>query len=165
MGESNTIHNQNLRKHSFKKSKVEDWPVTKMDNCFTICQCKTEEPKNIEITTPTFSEIWLFWWEKAMLFSNPKRFLSRVIIKSTGLQNDVTWVEILQLCRCTMSVVAWFNLESRIRISKAMRKCIYMLTFFMQAFLLVLSTLIRSFHLKLHLTGNTMSPVKNQDFF
>ena len=31
--------------------------VTKMVDCFIICQCKTEEPTNIEISTPISLEV------------------------------------------------------------------------------------------------------------
>ena len=34
--------------------------VTKMDDYCTICQCKTEGPKNIEISAPISIEVWLF---------------------------------------------------------------------------------------------------------
>ena len=41
--------------------------VTKMDNCFTICQYKTEKPKIIEITNSISLEISLFWCEVDIL--------------------------------------------------------------------------------------------------
>lgn len=43
-----------------------------MDDWFTICQCKTEEPENIEISTPPSPEVWLFCYETVMLSLNPK---------------------------------------------------------------------------------------------
>ena len=61
-------------------------PVTKMDDCFTICQHKTEKPTNIEISTSISLEVWLFWCGTDMFSIDPKWLLSKVIIKSTGLK-------------------------------------------------------------------------------
>ena len=49
-----TVHDQSLRKHAYKKWKVDDWSCNKnakMDDSFTISHYQTEEPKTIEITT------------------------------------------------------------------------------------------------------------------
>ena len=52
-GENDMIHDQSLRKYSYKKSKIEDWISNKKDDYFIICQHKTEEPRNIKISAPT----------------------------------------------------------------------------------------------------------------
>lgn len=44
--------------------------VTKIDDCFTVCQYKAEKPKNIEIFM--FLEVWLFWFETNMRFLDSK---------------------------------------------------------------------------------------------
>ena len=40
--------------------------MTKMDDCFTIYQYKTKEPKKIEIPASISLEVWLFWCETGM---------------------------------------------------------------------------------------------------
>ena len=42
--------------------------VTKMYDCFTICQQKTEGPKKLEISKTIIFEVRLFWCEIGMLF-------------------------------------------------------------------------------------------------
>ena len=53
-GKTDIIHNQSLRKHSYKNQRLKIQTMTKIDDYFTICHYKTEEPKNIE-TSPRLS--------------------------------------------------------------------------------------------------------------
>ena len=41
-----------LRNTHTKSRKLKIEAVTNMNDCFTICQCKIEEPKNSEISAP-----------------------------------------------------------------------------------------------------------------
>ena len=59
--------------------------VTKMNDCFTICQYKAEKPENIEISAPISLAIWRFCWETGMLSLDPKWLSFKLKIKSTGL--------------------------------------------------------------------------------
>ena len=43
---------RNLENIHTKKRRLKIEDVTKMDDCFTLYQYKTEEPTNIEISTP-----------------------------------------------------------------------------------------------------------------
>ena len=43
-----------------------------MDDCFTICQYKSEEPRNNEISTSFSLDISLFWFEIGMLSQDSK---------------------------------------------------------------------------------------------
>ena len=56
IGKNDAIHDQNLKKHSYKKSKTEYWSCNKN-----------------EISTPTSSEVWLFWCETRMLSPTENR--------------------------------------------------------------------------------------------
>ena len=80
------IHDQSLTKDSYQKSKLKDWRCTKMNDYFTICQYKTDEPKNIEISTSIFSEVWLSWCETGIFNLDLKWLPSKFIIKCTGLK-------------------------------------------------------------------------------
>ena len=46
------MHNESLRKLSCKNGRLKIKAIKNTDNCFTIFQYKTEEPKNIELWTP-----------------------------------------------------------------------------------------------------------------
>ena len=59
---------------------------TKMDDCFSICQYKTQEPKNIEIFPSISLEVRQFRCEAGMLSLDLKWVLSKLILKSTGLK-------------------------------------------------------------------------------
>ena len=89
MGGNDTIQVETLRKHSYKKSKVEDWSCNDCQqsaDCFAMCQYKTEDSKNAKISTPTSLEIWLFCCETGMLSIYLKWLPSKLIIKSTGFK-------------------------------------------------------------------------------
>ena len=77
MGENNTIKVQSLRKHSYKNWNFEYWSCNtcqQLDDCFTICQYKTGEPKNIEIVKilQYSLEAWLLRFETSMLSLDSK---------------------------------------------------------------------------------------------
>ena len=55
-----------------KNRKLNIEAVTKMDDCFTIFY-KTEEPKNIDISTPISLEVSMFWCETDMFLLDSKR--------------------------------------------------------------------------------------------
>ena len=57
-----------------------------MDDYFTICQYKTKESKNIEISAPISLEVWLFWCATGMFSLDPKWLPSKLMIKSLGLK-------------------------------------------------------------------------------
>ena len=109
-----------------RKLKIE--VVTKMDNCFTICQYKTEKPKMIEITTSISLEISLFWCEVDILSLRSKISTLQTCHKKHGIKNVVKWDERLQLRRHSVVVITWLYPKTRMRISKALKKA-YMLTF------------------------------------
>ena len=79
-GKNNTIYNQSHRKRGYKKLKIQT--VTKIQQCFTIFQYQIELPKNIEISTPNFLGVWLFWCEIYMLYPNPGWLPSKFVIKT-----------------------------------------------------------------------------------
>ena len=74
MRKNDIIHDQRLRKHSCKKSKVEDWSFNKNVSI-------KQKSKNIEISTFFSLEVWLFWCEKGMLSEHPKWLPSKLIKK------------------------------------------------------------------------------------
>ena len=50
----------------------------------------TEYPKNIEISTPNYLDVWLFWCEKWLLFSETKMATFQIYNKKHGTKNLVT---------------------------------------------------------------------------
>ena len=67
MGEIDTIQVQSLRKHSYKQSRLNIEAVTIANNWeIALLYVKREEPQYIEISTPIFLEVWLFWCETGM---------------------------------------------------------------------------------------------------
>ena len=99
-----------------------------MDNCFTICQYKTQKPKIIEITNSISLEISLFWSEVDILSLRSKISALQTCNKRHGIKNVVKWDERLQLRRHSVVVITWLYPKTRMRISKALKK-VYMLTF------------------------------------
>ena len=83
-GNDTRKHLGNILENTHKKSKIE--AVTKMDDCFTKCHYKTEEPANVEIFTLISLKVWLFWCETRMFSLNPIWLPSKLIIKSRGLK-------------------------------------------------------------------------------
>ena len=97
MGENNIIYDQSLKTHA-KNRGLKIKAVIKQDDCFTIFQCKTEEPRNIEISTPSSLEVLLFWCETSIQGNlPPKKLPSKLIIKSTGLKIQLYELRYLNL--------------------------------------------------------------------
>ena len=59
---------------------------TKMDDCFSICQYKTQEPKNIEISPSISLEVRQFRFEARILSLDLKWVYSKLILKSAELK-------------------------------------------------------------------------------
>ena len=59
--------------------------VTKMDDCFTICLYKTEEPENFEIFAPISLEVRLLCREICRISLDNKWLPLKLIIKITEL--------------------------------------------------------------------------------
>ena len=55
-----------------------------MDDYFTICQYKTEEPRNIEISAPISLGFVLVW--NKHVFPRSEMTVFQTLIKSTGLK-------------------------------------------------------------------------------
>ena len=51
-GENDIIRDQRFKKHPYKNQSLRTGSLTKMDDYFTICQYKTEDPRNIEVSAP-----------------------------------------------------------------------------------------------------------------
>ena len=88
-----------------------------MEDYFTICQYKTEEPRNIEISAPISLGFVLVW--NKHVSSRSKMTVFQTCNKKYGIKNVIIWVEILQLHRYNMAVITWLYLKTRMRISKA----------------------------------------------
>ena len=125
---------------------------------FTI---KQRNLKKFEISIPISFFFWLFWCETGKDFPWSKSAAFQTYDKKHRIKILVIWVQIIQLHRYTIAVITWLYLNARMRISKAMRKQVEMLTFFTQDFLLVLGTSIWWCDLK----RQSLPPMKNQKFF
>ena len=88
-----------------------------MEDYFTICQYKTEEPRNIEISAPISLGFVLVW--NKHVSPRSKMTVFQTYNKKYGIKNVIIWVEILQLHRYTIAVITWLYLKTRMRISKA----------------------------------------------
>ena len=77
-----------------------------MDDYFTICQYKTEDPRNIELSAP-FSLGFVLVWNRHVS-PRPRMTVFQTYNKKYGIKNVAIWVEVLQL-----------YLKTRMRISKA----------------------------------------------
>ena len=77
-----------------------------MDDYFTICQYKTEDPRNIEVSAPISLGFDLVW--NRHVSPRPRMTAFQTYNKKYGIKNVVIWVEVLQL-----------YLKTRMRISKA----------------------------------------------
>ena len=80
-----------------------------MDDYFTICQYKTEEPRNIEISAPISLGFVLVW--NKHVFPRSKMTVFQTYNKQYVIKNVVVWVEIFQLHRYTITVITWLYLE------------------------------------------------------
>ena len=74
-----------------------------MEDYFTICQYKTEEPRNIEISAPVSLGFVLVWNKRVFPRSNITVF--QTYNKKYGIKNVVIWVEILEFDRYAIAVI------------------------------------------------------------
>ena len=88
-----------------------------MEDYFTICQSKTEEPRNNEIFAPISLEFVLVW--NKYVSPRLKMTVFQTYNKKKGIRNVVIWVKILQLHRHTIAAITWLYLKTRMRIFKA----------------------------------------------
>ena len=112
-----------------------------MDDYFTICQYKTEEPRNIEISAPISLGFVLVW--NKHVFRRFKMTVFQTYNKKYGIKNVVIWVEILQFHRYTITVITWLYLRKKKKENfqsiKKHRKNKYTCSFsFTESFLLIL---------------------------
>ena len=115
--QSTIIHDRSLIKYSHKKSKAENWISNKNGQLMSICQYKTEEPKNIEKSTPISLGFVLLW--NKHVSPKSKMTVFHTYNKKYRIKNVVIWVEIRQLHRYTIVVMTWFYLKTRMIIYKA----------------------------------------------
>ena len=80
-----------------------------MDDYFTICQYKTEEPRNIEISAPISLGSVLVW--NKHVFPRSKMTVFQTYNKQYGIKIVAVWVEILQLHRYIIMVITWLYLK------------------------------------------------------
>ena len=90
-----------------RRLKIES--LTKMDDYFTICQYKTEEPRNIEISAPISLGSVLVW--NKHVFARSKMTVFQTYNKQYGIKIVAVWVEILQLHRYIIMVITWLYLK------------------------------------------------------
>ena len=102
-----------------KNGKLKIESFTWMDEYFIICQYKTEKTRNFETSAHISLGFFLVW--NKHIFSRSKVTVFQTYNKKYGIKNAVTWVEILQLHRYTITIITWFYLKTRIRLSKALR--------------------------------------------
>ena len=90
-----------------RRLKIES--LTKLDDYFTICQYKTEEPRNIEISAPISLGSVLVW--NKHVFPRSKMTVFQTYNKQYGIKIVAVWLEILQLHRCIIMVITWLYLK------------------------------------------------------
>ena len=108
--------------------------MTKMDSGCKTRQLKTEESiKCWDICTYFIRGLTVLVWNRYS-FPISKMVAFQTSNKKSGIKNVAIWVEILQLQRYTIAVIMKMrmrmNVSKIMRISKALRKKVYMLTSF-----------------------------------
>ena len=135
-----------------------------MDDYFTICQHKTEKPRNIEISAPISLEFVLVW--NKHVFPRSKMTVFQTYNKQYVIKNVVVLVEIFQLHRYTITVITWLYLEKEKENFQSMAKHrtqVCMLIFFYSGHFTCFSAWMR--WCVNGVKTQALSPVKNQNTF
>ena len=91
------LFNYTLTKN--RRLKIES--LTKMDDCFTMCQYKTEQPINIGISAPVSLGFVLVW--NKHVFPRSKMTVFQTYNKKYGIKNVDKWVEAWNKMLCMIS--------------------------------------------------------------
>ena len=80
-----------------------------------------------------FGGLTVLVWNR-YVFPRSKMAVFQTYHKKHGIKIAVIWVEVLQLHKYTITVITWLCLNARMKITKALRKSIWMFTYFYASF-------------------------------
>ena len=129
--ENNTIHDQRLRRSSCRKWRLKLEAVTKLLYYMSVKNRRAS--KYCDIYPYFFGGLTVLVWNR-YVFPRSKMAVFQTYHKKHGLKIAVVWVEVLQLHKYTITVITWLCLNARMKITKALRKSIWMFTYFYASF-------------------------------